>query len=157
MNDLRLPDDCWTAPDGPLDVGDVLVAVPFVTLRRLSDIVREEEVGTGWLAPVRMAYGIVLKVIEGQALIGEVATVEGSPDEIGFENLLELGNDAPEWVTLPRLPHDGGHDGWWEAAFLTFFTPTSFSEEIAEQLRVRSLVPEARTVLSQRLARCFEV
>jgi hypothetical protein len=156
MDDLRLPDDCWTSTQGELEVGDVLAGVPFITLRRLADIIREEEIGTGWMAPVRMAYGVVLKVVEGQGIVGEVATAESTTDDMNFDGLLELGNEVRDWVTLPRLSDDSGGSGWWESAFVTLFTPISYPVELLKQLRVRSMTPEARSLLAQRVARCFE-
>jgi len=152
---LSLPEPCWTALSYSVAAGDVLAGVPFVAIDHLSQVERDEN-AFDYRAPVRMAYGLVVRVIEDHAIVAPILTAEAASPDLAFDEMVEAGRDEREWISLPALsPAETGGDGW-ESALAFLFTPAAYPCGVIRPLRLRSMTDTARDVLRVRLARCFE-
>jgi hypothetical protein len=151
-DDIDLPEDCWIEPRGGLRVGDVCAAVPFASLvgDPPAELFRHDD-PPGFSVPVRLAYGLVVSLVEGYAMLAPVTTEEVIDDPENFERLAEAARTSPIMVRLPRLTTDG----WWSGAVAHLFMLETLPEPRVDYSRVAAMNEEGRSVLRRRLMRAF--
>ncbi|HEV3002586.1 MAG TPA: hypothetical protein VGW75_17745 [Solirubrobacteraceae bacterium] len=152
-DDLDLPDDCWAEPDGELRVGDVIAAVPFPALvaEPAAEVYRHDDVPELFSVPVRFAYGLVLSVFAGYAVMAPITPAEVFDEAADFDRLADAARTSSVMIGLPEL----AGDGWWHGAVAHLFMVETLRVRTLEPKRVAAMNEAARAVVSERLLRAF--
>jgi hypothetical protein len=159
VDELDLPDDCWTAPIGDVDVGDVCEALPLAALcgERLAEVLFPDGSPQTFFVPARFSFGVVMRVLDGYALIASVGTRSGTGDEASYSRLVATGRSALTYIRLPAIPADR-HEAWEASdgvAFLSLVESFPVDYELL-RLRVATMNDPARELFRRRVARLFE-
>jgi hypothetical protein len=159
-DDLDLPNDCWTAPIGDIEIGDVCEALPLSVLcdDRLGEVLTLDDPPTSVFVPARHSYGLVIGVMRRYAVVAAIGTLRGVGDEEMFQELVESGRTAPTLVRLPPIPEDRfddwqGRDG---VAMLSHVETFLIDYELARR-RVAAMNDAARELIRRRVAKLIEV
>ncbi|HEX8204464.1 MAG TPA: hypothetical protein VF587_00245 [Solirubrobacteraceae bacterium] len=152
--DLDLQDDCWAPAGGPLLPGDVCAPIPFAAMVEEPSalIYQHDEVPERYTIPVRLAYGLVVSVFEGYAVLAPISPAEVFDDPAEFERLADAARTSSVMVALPRLAVP---DGWWHAAVALLFMVETRPVSSVEASRVVGMTQEAREQVAARFAQTF--
>lgn len=152
--DGELCEDCWVPAEGPLRPGDVCAAVPFASLVATPSalVYQHDEIPEGYAVPVRLAYGLVVFVFEGYAVLAAVTPAEVFEDPDDFDRLADAARTSSVMLGLPRL---AAGDGWWHAAVALLFMVETLPVAAVQPARVTSMADVARDCVRARLARTF--
>jgi hypothetical protein len=155
VDELDLPDDCWTTPIGDIELGDVCEAIPFAALQedRISRLVTPEDESGVYLVPVLHSYGLVVGLVSDYAIVAAIGTSDGVGDNDLFSTLVDSGRRARTHIRLPRIPEDptdawSGQDG---VVMLSQVETFGINYELIRR-RVAAMSEPAREILRRRIA-----